>query len=109
MAYLYWLAVFVWLPLLALWILNWEYLWRYKRTLLYCVGWALVFSIPWDLWAVHTQIWLFPKDTNLGIWIAGLPVEEYLYMIFVTLLISTLVLVLKKQFEKQPNFVEQKR
>ena len=99
MTYLYWLALFVVLPLLALWIWEWSYLIRYKLTLLYCVLLALIFSIPWDIWAVETQIWLFPADTNIGVWIAGLPLEQYLFMVLVTLLLSTITLILKKHFE----------
>ena len=99
MAYIYWLIIFVWLPIIVLWAINWKYLSQYKKTFLYCIIWALIFSIPWDVWAVQTQIWLFPQDTNIGFWIGGLPLEEYLFMIFVTLLISTIALLLRKRVE----------
>ena len=99
MAYIYWLIIFVWLPIIVLWAINWKYLSQYKKTFLYCIIWALIFSIPWDIWAVQTQIWLFPQDTNIGFWIGGLPLEEYLFMIFVTLLISTIALLLRKRVE----------
>ena len=98
MAYIYWLSIFVWLPLLILWVVNWKYLSRYKKTFLYCIEWALLFSIPWDIWAVKVQIWLFPQDTNIGLWIGGLPLEEYFFIIFVTMLISTIVLLLRRKF-----------
>ena len=107
MEYIQWLSIFVWAPLLVLWILNWQYLSRYKQTFLYCIGFALLFSVPWDILAVQTQIWQFPQDTNLGIWISGLPLEEYLFMIFVTLLISTTTLLIKRRFERRRDFMEQ--
>ena len=101
MNYLVWLFLFVWSPLILMWVLNWRYLLQYKHTVLCCIGWALLFSIPWDVWAVRTQIWLFPSDTNVGFWIAGLPLEEYLFMIFVTMMISTVTLLLKRRLERR--------
>lgn len=94
-AYLQWLTIFVWAPLALLWATNWRLLRGYPRTFTRCIGWALVFSVPWDVLAVRTQIWLFPKEGNLGIWIFGLPLEEYLFMVFVTLLVSTVTIVLR--------------
>jgi len=102
MAYILWLSIFVWLPLIILWALNWNYLSQYKKTFLYCAGWALLFSIPWDIWAIQTRIWIFPPETNIGIWIGGLPMEEYFYIIFVTVLISTITLLIKKRVEAKP-------
>ena|SRR3989344_9162118 len=97
MVYIYWLTIFVWLPIIVLWVLNWEYLSHYKKTFLYCALWALAFSIPWDIWAVRAQIWSFPADTNIGLWVGGLPIEEYFFMIFVTILISTVVLLVRRK------------
>jgi lycopene cyclase domain-containing protein len=97
MTYIYWLSIFVWLPIIVLWAMNWTYLSRYTRTFLYCVIWSLLFSIPWDIWAVKAQIWIFPQNTNVGLQIGGLPLEEYFFMIFVTILISTVVLLLRKK------------
>lgn len=97
MAYLKWLTIFVWLPLFVLWATHFRILWKFKRTISFCVFWALVFSIPWDLWAIHTQIWIFPSDTNVGIWIGGIPLEEYFFIVFVTMLISTITLILRER------------
>lgn len=97
MNYIYWLSIFVWLPLIVMWVVNWRYLSKYRKTFLYCIIWALIFSIPWDIWAVKSQIWIFPADTNLGVIINGLPLEEYFFMIFVTMLISTAVLLFRKK------------
>lgn len=97
--YLKWLLIFVWLPTLFLWLKNFDLLRRYTSTLSLCIIFALIFSVPWDLWAIKTKIWVFPQDTNLGIWFGGLPLEEYLFIIFVTLEIGSLTLVLKHRFK----------
>jgi len=65
--------------------------------MLFCVSWALVFSVPWDLWAIRTNIWMFPGTTNVGLWF-GLPLEEYFFIMFVTLLLSSITIVLKVRF-----------
>lgn len=95
--YLIWLSIFVWIPTLLLWTTNFNILRRYKKTLILCIFAALVFSIPWDYWATGTKIWIFPKETNLGILFGGLPLEEYLFIIFVTLEISTITLIVKNK------------
>lgn len=98
--YLIWLSIFVWVPTLLLWVTNFDILRRYKRTLLFCTFFALLFSIPWDYWATKSKIWIFPQETNLGIWLGGLPLEEYLFIIFVTLEVSTITLIVKNKAKK---------
>lgn len=100
MNYIVWLTIFVWLPTVLLWLTHLKTLKKYLRTFSFCVFWALVFSIPWDLWATKTNIWSFPAGHNLGIWIGGLPLEEYFFIVFVTFLVSTLTIVLKEKFKK---------
>lgn len=98
-SYIMWLSIFVWVPTLLLWITNFRILRQYKRTFLFCIFWALIFSVPWDWWAIKTKVWIFPQDTNLGIWFGGLPLEEYLFIIFVTFGVSTLTLVVKNRIK----------
>lgn len=96
-SYLLWLTIFVWFPTLVLWATNFDILRRYKKTLSFCIFWALVFSLPWDIIAVKSRIWSFPTETNIGLSIGGLPLEEYFYIIFVTFFVSSLTLVLKNR------------
>ena len=97
-AYLIWLAIFVWMPLIGLWAYKRRLIWRYRKTLGLCILGALVFSVPWYIWAVSVKLWMYPPDTNIGIILGNLPLEEYLFIIFVTLLFSTLTLLLKDKF-----------
>src|SRR3972149_11459596 len=85
-SYLIWLSIFVWFPTLLLWIFNFKLLWKYKITLLHIIFFSLIITVPWDLLAVKTHIWIFPKGTNLGIFVGELPLEEYFFFIFVPLL-----------------------
>jgi len=52
-------------------------------------------------WAIQTKIWIFHPDTNVGVWIGGLPLEEYFFIVFVTILISTVTLLFKHRIERQ--------
>lgn len=109
MNYVWWLTCFVWVPEILLVATNFNILIRYWRTMLFCIFWALVFSVPWDLWAIRSHIWLFPPHANIGLWI-GLPLEEYFFIIFVTLLISSAIIVLQERLgERLVNFEEVKR
>lgn len=95
MNYLIWLFVFIWIPTLILWFFNFQLLWKYRKTLLYAMFFALLFSIPWDILAVSNHIWFFPKGGNIGFWIGGIPFEEYLFIATVTLLAGSIMILIK--------------
>jgi lycopene cyclase domain-containing protein len=103
LAYLIWLAVFVWSPLFVLWAGNREILRKHMKTLAVCVAGALAFAVPWDSWATATGMWSFPSDNVIGVYVINLPIEEYLFIIFVTLLGATATLVLRERFLKPKN------
>lgn len=93
--YLIWLLIFVLTPTFLIWLFNFNLLWRYKATLTHAIFFALVFSIPWDIYAVKSNIWSFPREGNAGIQIGILPLEEYLFMTLVTLLIASITITIK--------------
>lgn len=93
--YLIWLLVFVMTPTFLIWFFNFNLLWRYKATLIHAIFFALVFSVPWDIYAVKSGIWHFPKEGNAGIQIGILPLEEYLFIILATLLIASITITIK--------------
>jgi len=65
MSYPLWLIFFLFIPSAILWFFYFKLLRRYWKTFLYAIFFALVFSIPWDTFAVKNNIWFFPKE---GIW-----------------------------------------
>lgn len=93
--YLIWLLVFVLIPTFLVWLFNFNLLWRYKATFVHAIFFALVFSISWDIYAVKSNIWYFPKERNAGIQIGMLPLEEYLFMALATLLIASITITIK--------------
>ncbi|MFO8087370.1 MAG: lycopene cyclase domain-containing protein [Bacteroidales bacterium] len=59
----------------------------------------LVF-IPWDVWFTANGVWHFNHDYVLGLFIAGLPVEEWLFFVFITYAVMFTYAVLKYFFPK---------
>jgi lycopene cyclase domain-containing protein len=60
---------------------------------LFCVG------VIWDQLSVRLGIWSFSEQEVIGYFL-GMPVEEYLFMIFVPLLVITVYLQIGRIFEK---------
>ena len=93
--YLLWLTLFVCIPLLILWFFQFKLLIKYWKTLFYSVCGTWIISIPWDFYAVTNHIWYFPSRGISGIYFGVLPIEEYLFMAFVTLLLASITIVIK--------------
>ena len=95
MQYIFWLIFFVWIPTVAIWTWQPQLLWKYRRTLAWAMFWSVVFSLPWDIYAVQTKIWFFPPEGNWGVFIYDLPIEEILFMTTSTLMVGSVAIVAK--------------
>lgn len=95
-----WLFVSAIIPISLIWIKYSNLLWKYRITLVIVVLLSFIIHVPWDVYAVYTNIWSFPNDKNLGINIVNLPLEEYLYTLFVPLLGASIALVAKYKMNK---------
>jgi lycopene cyclase domain-containing protein len=100
--YLNWLFWFVWLPCAVLWVIYWRILIKYKPIFIKAAIAALVFSVPWDVVAYRTHIWLWPQSCCVGVHISYLPMEEYFFLIFVTIYIVTCTLIFLNHFARRP-------
>ena len=98
--YVQWLAVFFGLPLAVLWATHFRLLWSQRQAIRASALFALVFSVPWDLWATRMRVWTFPADTHLGSGIGGLPLEEYAFIVGATMFVSSFTLVLGARGER---------
>ena len=93
--YLIWLLLFIALPLLVLSVLGRGALVRRRRALVLAVVGALVSGWLWDAAAVHIGLWFYDPANIVGVWFLGLPLEEWLWIVGVTLLFGSLTVVLK--------------
>jgi len=85
-SYPLWLLVFLILPLGLIWAFQFRILLKYRWPLLLTGLGCLAIAVPWDLSAVKDHIWYFSEPYILGVWLFGLPIEEYVYILFVALL-----------------------
>lgn len=99
-SYPIWLLIFVILPLSILWILNYQRLKKYKKVFYLTIIGALIFSYLWDLIAINQRIWYFELPHILGIFILGLPLEEYVFIIGIVLLFTITTILLWERLGK---------
>jgi lycopene cyclase domain-containing protein len=49
---------------------------------------GLVIGVPWDIISSgHFHTWFWNVDTLVGVWIGPLPLEEYLFMVLVPMML----------------------
>jgi lycopene cyclase domain-containing protein len=91
--YLIWLAVFMGVPLLVL--LRWRTHFRARwRAIALAVLGSLAGGWAWDALSVRLGIWYYARENISGFWIIGLPVEEWLWIMGITLLFGLTAIVL---------------
>lgn len=97
MIYLSWLGLFIGLPLAALWVARGRRLWGQRRALAWTLVGALVLGGLWDGLAVRVHIWYYAPGNISGAWLAGLPLEEWLWIVGTTLLFGSLTVLVRER------------
>lgn len=69
------------------------------KSLLISLVILFVLGVIWDQISVRLGIWSFNTDKTLGN-LFGMPIEEYLFMVFVPLLVITVYIMVNKFFKK---------
>jgi lycopene cyclase domain-containing protein len=98
--YMLWLGLFIGLPLLALLIAARRALWRQRRAIGWTLAGALAGGWAWDGLAVRLGAWYYDPGNILNVWIGGLPIEEWLWIVGVTLLFGCLTVFIQEQRTK---------
>ncbi len=95
--YLSWHIIFVIFPSIALWIIYWSVVKEYKYFLLKITGlsffWGFIFCI---VGSVYLDIWFYKK--TLGLFLFGLPLEEYMFLLLVPQFLSLIFILITKKF-----------
>lgn len=97
MTYLIWLALFVGLPLLALALAARRRLWPRRRALAWTLLGALAGGWAWDAGIVKLGTWDYIPEHIAGVWIGGLPLEEWLWIVGVTLMFAMLTILIEER------------
>ncbi|MFC1557014.1 lycopene cyclase domain-containing protein [candidate division KSB1 bacterium] len=96
--YLNFLLIFFVVPVIILGFLLRNEIRKYSKTILWCLFFVYTLGLLWDWLSVRTGIWRYDSAPSLGLWIDGLPVEEYIgFYVFGTLFICGTVLNLRKK------------
>lgn len=99
--YLTFLLIFFLLPVLVLaWPLRRDVL-RYRRTGLWLLAFVYAAGGVWDWLSWRTGLWRYDSAPTLGLWITGLPVEEYLgFYVFGTAWMFLVVLAVLRRMRR---------
>ncbi len=89
-------------PLIALqWVIGWRVFRRNLRAVLLPALIATVFFGVTDTLAVRDRLWFFDNRQILGWWIGALPMEEVLFFLLTSLLVTqSLVLLLPRAYRR---------
>lgn len=99
LSYWAWLAVFVFIPSALMLAFRGKAVWKHRKQVLLCGAGGLAFAAPWDYFAIRDGLWGFPQDALLGIWHRGLPLEEWLFILLVTMEIAMVAAVYMEEFD----------
>ena len=69
------------------------------KNLVICLFILFIVGVIWDQISVRLGIWSFSQDKTLGN-LFGIPIEEYLFFIFVPLLVITVYTLINKISKK---------
>lgn len=94
---MYWLFLFIGIPLTVLSIWKWQYVRKQRRAL----GWTFIGSAvggwAWDVLAVRLGAWYYKETNIVNIWVGGLPLEEWLWIAGVTFMFGIITILLKER------------
>lgn len=98
MTYLLWLALCIGVPLLVLWGWAGHRVVRHWSALAWTLLGALLFGWWWDGLAIQVGIWFYHDAHISGVWLGGMPIEEWLWIAGVVLLFGSLTVLLQERF-----------
>lgn len=95
--YMYWLLLFIGLPILLLSTVQFRRLWQQRRALAWTLVGAGIGGWAWDALAVRLGAWYYKESNILNVWIGGLPLEEWLWITGVSLMFGIVTVIFKER------------
>lgn len=91
LGYIRWLTAFVWTPEIVAVSIYRDVFVNHWRIFPAVIIITLAIGIPWDYFGIKEGVWFFPGI--MGIWIFGIPLEEYLFFVSIAILgvLTTLI------------------
>jgi len=97
LSYWAWLCVYVFAPILAMLVWRRDTIIRRWKTVLFCAIGSLGIAVPWDHFAIMGGLWRFPPGEVIGIWLLGLPLEEWLFISFIGMEVAMMALIFMEE------------
>lgn len=94
--YLVWLILFLFLPSIIVWLVWGSYLKQYKKLFIGITMVSLVWGFCFDL-AENAFFHIWNYSNTVGVWFLGLPIEEYVLLLFLPQMLISILLVLRKK------------
>lgn len=95
--YFFVLTMFVFVPTIVIWLTYWQYLRLYPQTFIYNTAFGLIWGLFFDVMASPLlKVWDY-DHTLFTYRLIGLPLEEYIFLIFVPQLLTSLLLLLRRK------------
>lgn len=91
-SYLFYMLVFTIIPIGILWGINFKFLKRNLKVIWIMILIGLTYQFIADPFAEEWGTWFFNKDKIVDIWILNFPIENSIFMILITIAISSAVL-----------------
>lgn len=99
--YLLYLLIFFAVPVIILGWVQRKELVRYRRTVFWCLLFVYTVGWFWDWLAFRTGVWRYDSAETVGIWVDGIPVEEFIgFYILGTLLLVNVTFMIVKIFSQ---------
>lgn len=100
-SYLFYMLIFTFVPIGILWAKNFRFLKKNVRIILLAAFIGVIYQIIADPFAEKWGAWFFTKEKILDIWILNFPIENVIFMILVSIAISSAVLTFVYYQEKK--------
>ncbi len=71
------ILIFFGLPLAVMFLFE-RKLFAYRRTIAWALFFVYTFGFFWDWLSVRTGVWRYDSAPTLGLWIRGIPLEEFI-------------------------------
>jgi len=86
------MLIFTFIPIGILWAKNFKFLRKNIRIVLITVFIGIIYQIIADPFAESWGAWFFTEEKIIGVWILNFPLENLIFIILVSIAISSAVL-----------------
>jgi len=99
-SYIVYMLIFTLIPIGILWVRYWRFLLLNKKIIIYATIFGIIYQFVSDPFAESWRAWFFSDDKILNIWILNSPIEDLIFIMLVSLAVSSATLVFIRHFSK---------